>query len=88
MDAIKLVAQQLNRGFTNDLKYFFYNPDAYEQPLSDSEDDQSDKESDMITRNNISNLQLSKDEDEEEGIGLASDELDHKIYQRLYLYRL
>ncbi|CAM4599721.1 unnamed protein product [Leuciscus chuanchicus] len=77
MDAAKIVADELNRGrYTNVLKYFFDKPDAYEQAFTDSEDDLSDDESGMIRLNNIPNLQLSEDEDEEECIGLASDELD------------
>jgi len=81
MDATKIIADELNHGrYTeNVLKYFFDNPDAYEQELADSEDDLTDDESGIIRLNNIPNLQLSKDEDEEECIRLASDKLDHKI---------
>ncbi|XDV25951.1 hypothetical protein PO909_029775 [Leuciscus waleckii] len=84
MDAAKIVADELNRGrYTNVLKYFFDKPDAYEQAFTDSEDDLSDDESGMIRLNNIPNLQLSEDEDEEECIGLASDELDRKISEAI-----
>ncbi|XDV25937.1 hypothetical protein PO909_029761 [Leuciscus waleckii] len=82
--AAKIVADELNRGrYTNVLKYFFDKPDAYEQALTDSADDLSDDESGMIRLNNIPNLQLSEDEDEEECIGLASDELDRKISEAI-----
>lgn len=65
------------------MKYFFDKPDAYEQALTDSEDDLSDDESGIIRLNNIPNLQLSEDKDEEECIGLASDELDRKISEAI-----
>ena len=85
MDAAKIIADELNRGrYTeNVLKYFFDKPDAYEQALTDSEDDLSDDESGIIRLNNIPNLQLSEDKDEEECIGLASDELDRKISEAI-----
>ncbi|ROL51095.1 hypothetical protein DPX16_14626 [Anabarilius grahami] len=85
MDAAKNIADELNRGrYTeNVLKYFFEKPDDYEQALTDSEDDLSDDESSIIRLNNIPNLQLSEDEDEEECIGLASDELDRKISEAI-----
>ena len=78
---MKMNADELNRGrYTeNVLKFFFDKPDAYEQVLTDSEDDLSDDESGIIRLYRIPNLQLSKDDDEEECIGLASDELDRKI---------
>ncbi|ROI16573.1 hypothetical protein DPX16_22550 [Anabarilius grahami] len=85
MDAAKNIADELNRArYTeNVLKYFFEKPDDYEQALTDSEDDLSDDESSIIRLNNIPNLQLSEDEDEEECIGLASDELDRKISEAI-----
>ena len=79
MDETRRIADELNRGCysENVLKYFFDKPDA------DSEDECSDSnnESDCITLENIPNLQLTlaEDEDEEESLGLASDELDRKI---------
>ena len=79
MDETRRIADKLNRGYysVNVLKYFFDKPDA------DSEDECSDSnnESDCITLENIPNLQLTlaEDEDEEESLGLASDELDRKI---------
>ncbi|ROI26621.1 hypothetical protein DPX16_21564 [Anabarilius grahami] len=59
MDGAKIIADELNRGrYTeNVLKYFFDKPDAYEQALTDSEDDLSDDESGIIRLNNIPNLQ-------------------------------
>ena len=79
MDEIRRITDELNRGCysENVLKYFFDKPDA------DSEDECSDSnnESDCITLENIPNLQLTlaEDEDEEESLCLASDELDRKI---------
>ncbi|XP_055076286.2 uncharacterized protein [Misgurnus anguillicaudatus] len=88
MDTTETVADELNRGCyaENVLKYFFDKPDSYEQALTDSEDDLSDDESDMIRLYNIPNLQLSEDDedqDEEECIELASDELDRKISEAI-----
>ena len=79
MDETRRIADELNRGCysENVLKCFFDKPDA------DSEDEcsDSDDESDCITLENIPYLQLTlaKDEDKEEFLSLASDELDRKI---------
>lgn len=50
MYAAKMITDKLNRGRYTEhaLKYFFDNPDAYEQALTDSEDDLSDDESGII----------------------------------------
>ncbi|XP_026064196.1 uncharacterized protein LOC113047130 isoform X3 [Carassius auratus] len=85
MDAAKIIADELNRGIYtgNVLKYLFDKTDAYEQALTDSQGNLSNDESGIIRLYNIPNLQLSEDEDEEECIGLASDELDRRISEAI-----
>ena len=74
MVGTKRITDELNHGCYNEnvLKYCFDKPDA------DSEDkcSDSDDESVCITLENIPHLQLTlaEDEDEEESLGLASDE--------------
>ena len=87
MDEAKRIADELNRGCysENVLKFFFDKPGASSAQAnltSDSEDGFSDDESGCITLDDIPNQQLTlaEDEDEEEeSIGLTSDDLDRKI---------
>lgn len=96
MDQEKHIAEELNRGCysTNLWQYFFDKTDAsgYADAdlTSDSEpelEDETDEidESDCITLENIPNLQLTlaEDEDDEESLSLAAEELERKTSEAI-----
>lgn len=93
MEQEKRIAEELNRGCysANVLQYFFNKTDSsgYADLTSDSESEVEDETdidmSDCITLENIPNLQLTlaEDEDDEESLGLAAEELECKISEAI-----
>ncbi len=92
MEQEKHIAEELNRGCycANVLQYFFIKTDSScYADLTDSESEVEDETdidtSNCITLENIPNLQLTlaEDEDDEESLGLAAEELERKISEAI-----
>lgn len=86
MDREKCIAEELNRGCysANLWQYFCETPDTSgysDADFTSDSDECTDDESDCITLENMPNLQLTlaEDEDEEESLGLAAEELEREI---------